>query len=392
MAMETVRVEQVVITHDHAWGKWPDTRDTDYAPVLARRWVGRYRRGDAVVEVTSRFLPAYLGHVRAGVLELPAAVRFPAIDNTVPPAEAVRAAQRALLAEAARDCRVVVWDHAHQCFPDVACALPGLFRLAILPFADDCPGSSEVKTFPVARYFDALYHQMLVWDDRTGARVADKYRALGLPYARFLPQGTTAGLREALADAGFDLAAKAARVASGELTPQLVFVGFVYRDGSRRGATLADLAARRGELAAAGVPVRMHGVGAPDGELLPRQVALPGRVFAPLYAGATFGVNAPVSSIFNSRLFDLWTAGVAQLVDDRHGELAELGFLPGEHFLPFDGTFDGLRDAVLSALARPDDLAGLIARAHAAAEAFVARHNPTSAYADIYHDHLERLR
>ena len=390
---EELHVEQVLVTHRHAWRKWPDTDDGDYSSVLAERRPSRYDLGGGVfLNVTERTLPAYLGHVRAGHRVLPDGVPFPWINNTRPPASAVLDAQRAALAEAAAECRVLVWDHAHQCFPDVAAGLPAWFRLSILMHADDCPGSSELKTFPVAPYFDALYHQMLVWDDRTGVRVADKYKALGTKRTYFLPMGPSAGLEAGLTALGADVREKAARVASGALAPSLVFVGFAPRDASRRAAELAAAFDARRDLGIAGITSKFHGVGCSDGQLPGRAGPEPGRALAPLYHGATFGLNAPVSSIFNSRLMDLWISGVAQVVHDVHGELAELGFLPGQHFIAYDGSTASLRAELRRWTKDRAGLAALVLRAHSKAREFLAANTPTTSFARIYRDHADRLR
>jgi hypothetical protein len=169
-----MKIKQLNVIHDPAWGKWPDTNDDDYSDVLAIRG-NRLVDG---IEVETRIYPAYMAFATAGNKQLP--IDYQWIDNTKLPGQAVLEQQIEDLKQYGAGCDVIFWDHAKNCYPPVAEYIPQLFKLAILPFADDCPGSSEIKTFPVARYFDALFYQMKVWDFATGERTADKYKVFYL--------------------------------------------------------------------------------------------------------------------------------------------------------------------------------------------------------------------
>lgn len=384
--MTVVEVEQVVAAHRHEWRKWPDTDDMDYASVKAERWTWVFRRGDVELRVKNRFYPVYSAYVSSGDLALP--IRFPVIDNLCPPSQAVRDQQRRDLASFT-DCSALLWEHTHQCFPDVACELPGRFKLRAISFGDDCPGSSDVKTFPVAAYFNAILYSMFVWNPDTGALTAEEYRRRGIPYQRFIPSAPSVGFVEGLRDTGFSIEEKQRRIRAGGAAPDVAFVGF-NGSGERaqimRGMRLAH--ARQRQL---GLSLKIHGVDMPDGVLEPRDPPHPrglGYPMVPLYAGALSSFNVPISSLFNCRLVDLWLSGTVQFVRDRWGELARMGFVDGEHYLSF-ATAEDLLEQLARLKAEPERAAEVVGRASAKAGEFWTANGWDAAYGDLYFDHLD---
>ena len=196
-----VEVEQVIATHRHEWRKWPDTDDRDYSSVLAERSTWTFKRGDVELRVRNRFYPVYSSYIAAGDLTLP--IRFPVINNLSPPSQAVLEQQRKdLAAYSAAGCSSILWEHCHQCFPEVVYDLPSLFKLRTIMFGDDCPGSSDVKTFPVAASFNAIYYSMYIWNPDNGALTGEEYRRRGVAYQRFAPSAMSVGLADGLAESG----------------------------------------------------------------------------------------------------------------------------------------------------------------------------------------------
>lgn len=391
MPTKIVEVDQVIATHRHEWRKWPDTADDDYASVFAERSQWVFRRDDVELRVNNRFYPVYSAYPRSGDKRLP--IRFPVIDNLYPPSEAVLAQQRNDLKALSAKCTILLWEHTHQCFPAVACDLPTLFpTLRTIQFGDDCPGSSDVKTFPVAAYFNALCYSMFVWNAETGSLTADEYQRRGLAYTRFCPSGMSAGLTEGLRDLKHDLAQKQALVRVGWADPHLGFVGF--SGAGERAVLMQHLKHAHGQQKQLGLSLRLYGMGMPDGILEPRDPPHPkglGYPMAPLYHTALSSVNVPISSLFNCRLADLFLAGVVQFVRDRWGELPRMGFVEGEHYLGFDGTADDLLRKVESLRQRPEEAAALIGRAHAKAVDFWRENSWSAAFGDIYFKHLVGL-
>lgn len=351
--MTTIR--QVTVCDDPAWGCWPASPVSDYTAVNESIHIEHY--GDITVD--NRILPAYRC-IDETDKTLP--ITYPWIDNTRRPSASAMRRMVALLAEAAETSDVIVWDHAKNCWPEVARAIPGLFKLSILPFADDCPSSTELKTLPVVRHFDAVLHFMDVWCLATGERVADVYRTAS-PSIRcyHAPSNESPGLMEWIASSGFDVSAKAAAIRAGVL-PDVphAFVGDL--GGGWRKELLSGLAD------VLKPPSAFYGVDQRDGILRGRTVVMPmgdsvpvysptcGSPCAELYARTLFGVNPQASSLFNTRLMDLWRCGVVQLIHDPHGELAGHGWMPWTHYLPFDGT---AADALFVMAKAKQDLAAL---------------------------------
>ncbi len=384
--VKVIEINQVVATHMHEWKKWPDTDDKDYDSVFAIRDTWTFRRGDIELRLNNRYYPVYSAYPRSGDLRLP--IQFPVINNLCPPSEQVLEQQRRDL-RLFGECPAIMWDHAHQCFPTVACDLPELFRLRTLSFADDCPGSSDVKTFPVAANFNALRYVMFTWDFANGARTEDEYRKRGIEFLSFSPSDMTGGLQCGLDELGFTIEGKKDLVRRGAAKPDIAFVGF-FGDGERarlmRG--LAGIHARQKQL---GLDLRLYGVNMPDGLLEPRwppHVKGLGYPAAPILASALTGPNVPVSSLFNARLADLWMSGVVQIVRDPWGELPHMGFIDGEDYLSFDGTHDDYMAKFEMMRGDRERAVAMISRGYEKAKAFWAKRNWTEAFADIYFHYL----
>jgi hypothetical protein len=383
-----VRLRQVIVTHDAKWGKWPDTHDKDYSDVLAKRVEWHF--GELTVEC--RYLPAYKCYLDAG---LPGAVvpTFPWIDNTVKPLPPVMDAQLAALKAAAADCHAVLWEHSYQCWPEVAQYVPRLFKLAALSFGDDCPGSSDVKTFPVARNFDALIYTMYVWDQASGKLTHNEYADRGLGACYHIATGPSMGLAEWLRRERFSVSQKAAEIRAGNLPRVgLCWVGFGHGGNPMRAALIKALNALPVEVDGVG-KVALYGISMRDGHLGVRnplhQDDAMGQTLAPLYVNSALGVNIQQSSIFNSRLIDLWLCGVGQIICDPHGELERYGIRAGEHYIAFDGTPEGMLAAAREWSAKPEALADLIERAAEKAALFSAESSWTAAYGRMYADFLK---
>lgn len=400
-----IEVEQVIATHRHEWGKWPDTEDRDYSAFWGKKGPHRgtwyFHRGDTEIRVHFRLFPVYACYLDVRPdwkrEELCYPEWFPCINNTIWPPTEVMLAQLARLRQMSRDgAQMILWEHCHQCHPPVAQHLPALFPLGrTIVFGDDCPGSSDVKTFPVCEYFSAVVHTMLIYDFRDGRYTADEYKKRGVARTYFFPSGMSAGLQAGLKDHGFEIAGKLAHLRQGTALPiDLLFVGFLTDPQSWRGRFLTELVRRRQDFA--GLALRLHGIGMPDGVLEPRDPPHPqGMAYpmAPLFAQSRFGLNVPVSSICNCRLWDNFMTGTVQCLYDPWKELQHLGFSPWEHYLPFGNedpvhSVDWLHDTLASYRPRKERLALIAKAAYDKASEVQGRMNWTTAFTKLYFDHL----
>jgi len=385
----TVEIEQVIAAHRHEWKKWPDTDDKDYSSVFAERFTWTFKRNDVEIRVHNRFYPVYSAYVSSGDLRLP--IRFPVIDNLCPPSAAVLDQQRKDLASfSSAGCRSLLWEHTHQCFPDVVNGLlPRLFPLRAISFGDDCPGSSDVKTFPVAANFNAIVYSMFVWNLVDGSLTADEYKRRGIPYTRFCPSSMSVGLDVGLKELGFSIEEKQEKILRGEALPHLAFVGFAGA-GERLGL-MQQMMSAHSKQKQIGLQMKLHGVGMPDGPLEPRHPPHPkglGYPMSSLYANSLSGFNIPVSSLFNCRTVDLWMSGNVQFVRDKWSELSKMGFVDGEHFISFDGTANDLLAKVDQVRSTPEQSSRIVKAAYDKAIDFWAKNDWTAAYTDVYFDHL----
>jgi len=330
--------KEVLITYRHNWGKWPVSQDTDFEAILAERVRSPYiyPEQDAALDVETSVYPQYLPYVRANDLNLPAGMLPGEVNNLKKPSSDVMDQLTEDLIALSKTHEILRWQHAYQCYPEVMSRVvrEGSFRLKILEFGDDCPGSSEFKTFPVAQFFDVLVYRMGVWDYATGVRTADKYQDLGLSRCILHIGGTSDHLLTWCQENEYSIRTRA------EPDIDLIFIGYRGDMNPPRRRFLEELCRRVPETHQ---PFLLRGWGMPDGDLLPRSdVNRNGYVIAPYYARSRFGVNYPISSIYNGRLFDLFEMGVVQIVHDKHHELADFGYEDGIHYLEFDGTVDGL--------------------------------------------------
>jgi len=383
---DEITIQQVIVHDDPAWKLWPGTEDADFSHVCAMRDVAPadYEFDGQKIKVVSRFYPAYKAFAEAGE-DPPMGYQW--IDNNKVPSQRVLDIMLRDLTELSKECSVVLWDHARNCYPAVAQKIPELFRLAILPFADDCPGSSENKTFPVAKWFDALYYQMKVWDFNTGVLTANKYAEIA-PRLKcyFKGQNETVGLAEGLSNTGFNVMDKINNLRRGVYPAvDLAFVG--YRAWHWRRTFLDGLNNADG----AGLVMRLHGTEMKHGEMDGRYAPNPGYHVSKLYSNTLFGPNAQVSSIFNSRLMDLWRCGVVQMVYDPHAELESEGFVPWVHYVPFDGTVDDLLRLVREMKPQRDRLADIMEAAAIKVDQYQTAKSSKAVYARIYGEHIEQV-
>jgi hypothetical protein len=373
-------INQLAVVSDPRWL----TAD-NYAPSMEKRVSSVLYRPGVELTIKTRPYPIQKSFRDAGEQSCLLAHQW--IDNTTLPPQSVLDAQLEALEELSEDCNVVIWDHAQNCYPEVAKHLPRLFDLAILPFADDCPGSTEAKTLPVARFFDALFYQMYIWDFRSGVRTESKYRdyAPDLKFY-FKCQNESAGLNEGLADILFGVQNKIDALKMGIFPPiDFVFVGclgWMDRKGFCSDLNAADFG---------GLHSRIHGQGMRDGYLAEspgKPVAYP---VAKLYSQSLFGVNPQVSSIFNARLIDLWVSGVIQFIHDPHGELASQGFEAGVHYVSFDGTVADMIGKMHALRADPKAAANIMEQAHRKMVEYQTKRSTNEVYTNIYMDHLEQI-
>jgi spore maturation protein CgeB len=66
---------------------------------------------------------------------------------------------------------------------------------------------------------------------------------------------------------------------------------------------------------------------------------------ARVYHQSRIGINHAVRDDLNMRFFELASAGVSQLADDRMVGLRDLGFLPWVHYIPYDSGLSAVENA-----------------------------------------------
>lgn len=372
--------KQLYIGAKPEWGKWPTSDDTDFSELISRDQVNEHLNVEGEsVRIITRTLPIHSIYSVISYREKPP--EYPAIDNTLRPHAKIEKEQERVLSEMSQGMDGIYWDHVHHCHSSIAHVIPNLAPVRVINFADDCPNSSEHKTIPVAKYFTDLIHSMNVWDFGSGKRVSDLYAENGLSSCYFAPNGRTAGLDQGIDDIGFDFEERVDRIERG-IYPKidLGYVGLLggnkYRRSILRRLAVGDIQ---------GISVKAYGFGFPGGELGDRRDPLGcGYFFPNLYSNVLFGLNAQMSSLFNTRLMDLWYMGVAQLIHDPHGEMGERGFLDGIHYIEFDGSAEDMREKILDWKSRPKDLAQMLRKARKDSVEFLAEHNSGRALARIY--------
>ncbi len=386
--MKRTTLHEVVIDHYASWGKWPNTANANFSTIINTPFNTSFATEDVLLTVVSHMYPAYSAYYKAGLLQLPEGLPVGAIDTRKPPPTIVLQAQIEDMKEYAKTCQIVRWRHGFQLYPEVSKQLPTMFPCRIFEFGDDMPGSSEYKSFPHAPYFNALVYNMYINDFFTGARTAETYKSLGVKYTHFAMLPYSSGIYEYITESAFDFDAKMGRIASGELLPiGCIFVGCLGCNNTKRIEFLKGLAAAKANLASAigGTASRLHTQGLGDGILTPyHHPRGDGLVTGPLYTDALFGPNMPVTSIFNSRLHDLWMLGVIQLIYDPHHELTDFGMMPDEHFIAFDGTIEDCIRKMQSWNTRRSDLVRIARQAKDKAEKLRKTYSHYNAYKAVY--------
>ncbi len=385
-----IDLHEVVIDHSAGWKRWPNTDNTDYS-AITDPVTSRLLRKD--VRLHTRTYPAHLPFIRCGIKRLKHKQFDWQIDVRRPPPEAVLLQQMKDLKQYSQTCSIIRWRHGYECHRPVSSQLPHMFPLRIFEFGDDCPGSSEYKSFPHVPYFNVLLHNMYIWEYQTGQRTAEKYRSLGMPYTKFGMVGLSSGTSLYQKRSRFAIRDKADRVRSGvEFPLGLAVFSSSGRNNPQRVSFLRELYDRRDELHALGIPTALHGPNWGDGLIEPyRTPEGDGLVVSEYYNNTLVGPNYPMSSLFNTRLFDLWLLGVGQLIYDKNSELADFGLQPGVHYIPFDGTVD---DCIGEAKRWTRDraaLANVLLHADKAARKLLEEHLHHNALSQTYLDNLHLL-
>lgn len=367
--------KMVRVTHYPEGARWPEGGDRDFGPFHAIRHDFRHTLRDGRVAAWQyRFYDPYSAYFGESLpVGQPPLGR--AINNVAwVPSREVLDRMVSDLEAISRECQVLWWDSAIQCFPHVAQHLKQLFRLSILNFGDDMPGSSEVKTFPVSRFFDVLVHAMYTWDFASGRSVPEAYAAHGLDDCRFLAWGP---MEQVYDDAWF--ARKLERIREGTLP-----IGLIWLGGSGIAPHRQQLLKDISETAAPWLRTRLYGNGMRDGWK-------DGRA-SDQYAEAMFGLNIAESSLFNGRFADLFMSGTIQVACDPHGELSRFGFLDGQHYLRFDGTAPGMMKRIFQYYSDKQALAQMAVAAREQFLRYRAEHDDAEVQAKVMLDYEEQIR
>lgn len=388
------RLRQLVVDFWPSKAKWPFSEDKDFSTeVLAPLGTYEIPTDGGTVQIDSAAFPIYSIYAANG-WKLHEESRVPGdINNILVPDASIMYELASQLRQAADRFDIISWHHATHCYPAVASEVLSRYKLSILHFGDDCPGSSERKSFPCVQYFDAAVHRMLVWNYATGQRVPDMYRNAGFRGRCYHNVGSqTDSLWAWLKETGFSLEEKIQRFSAGSLPIDLVWLGCIGRMNPARQLLLSELnkLARSIPLA-----VRLHGKEMRDGYYQCDANSGPfdlGRAAAQLYNSCATGLNFPASSFFNGRLFDLPLTGVAPIMYDPHGELTSVGMLPGKHYATYDGTLPSLLETVQELLRNRSLWTHIVKQANAVAYHLLKTSSTAAVYNRVILDHLERFK
>lgn len=368
-------ISMVRVTHYPEGARWPEGSDRNFAPFHApqHNFAHTLRDGRSAAW-NYRFYDPYSAYVSEG---LPAGQpQHGRLINNVAWVPSTTVLDRMVrdLEQISKKCSVLWWDAAIQCFPYVAQHLKKLFRLTILSFGDDMPGSSEIKTFPVAPFFDVLLHLMYTWDFQTGQTVPEVYGARGIRDCRFWAWGP---FETVYTDAWF--AEKVARIRANALPVDIIWLG-----GSgislRRRQLLQNIVSTAGK----NPKTRFHGNGMRDGWYKGKP--------SDHYGWSIFGLNIAESSFFNGRFADLCMSGTIQLAHDPHGELSRFGFVDGEHFLNFDGTAEGFSRRMAEYRGNSEALAQIATTARARFVEYRATYDDAEVQSGVILDYEKQIR
>lgn len=388
-------IHAVTVTWRRSWRKWPDTEDRSYDDVLALRESRRYSVGGEDVDVLFRFYPVHRAYVVAGVGELPTA--HPYFDNTRLPRQPVIDAMLRDLSDVSRECRLLHWESAIHCYPPVAADLKRMYARSILYHGDDSPGATEIRSEPIAKFFDTVFCGNVIWT-ATGCRTKDLYRGLGVPDVHYVSARTTGGFLDGLRDHGwtlpdgsFDMGRRIDAVRSGRYAHDLVFAG--GRLGPHR-AELSDVVGP--SLSASGLRVRIHGIGMRDGILPPHpQLGYDPRGLGWPVAGlylSSFGVlGTQFIGLMGSRVFDAWASGTLLFMHDPVGELASIGVLDGVHYVGYDGTAADLAAKVARSRSDPTGVERILRDGHEFGRKFVEDNSFDAAMGKVLAANAARL-
>ena len=361
--MPEYTVNVLVVEHSPEWKKWPDTEDEDYTSVHEGAWTNVHEQGDIRIVVNSHYYPIYEAFSKTGH-SLSEGVHPLAINNLrIPPSKVIDQ----IIADLhfyGKDCQILSWPHLRHCYAPVAGKIKEIFNFAVFCFCDDCPQSSEYKSFPAAHGFDVGQYQMYIWDYTTGVLTGDRYKEFNLANPVFSPpRGGTSYFSQYLAEDGFTEEKRLHDIREGALPVGLVYVGANGYPNPLRCTFLDLLNEHDDEIEdLLSKPLRLWGYRMRDGVLGERNVPVGDGFFvAPEYNRSLFTINYPVSSLFNARLLDCWEAGVIQLIPDIHNELDTIKARDGEHFIKFDGSFDDMREKLAIWKDRPLRLANIAA-------------------------------
>jgi len=368
-------IEAAIIGYRPDWQKWPDTGDTNYDSVLLQRNDTLYDLGDlGDVTLRTRWYPIHRGYAVANHLQLP--MQHPFINNLMNPWMPVLDAMIYDLECLANDgVQLVIWEHAYQCYPYVAQHLKRIFKHSVLIHCDDSPGATEIKTDPIAKFFDSAIVGNLIWTT-AGEKTKDLYARWGVIDTHYLALSTTGGFMEGLADAhgwvkpredgvgiaplrhGFggaqtgysgppchgrlDLDRRMAQLRAKDYDHDLSFVG----GGMGGFRPLLNHPTTTQTFNQAGLRTVVAGIGMRDGPLMPRDPATLGHTVAGLYLRSFAALNVPFIGLMGTRPFDAWASGTLLVQHDPVGELDGIGVRPGVHYADFDGTIAGLVQAV----------------------------------------------
>lgn len=362
-------VEAVIVGYLPWEKKWPDSSDTDYNSVLGKRDSIEYNVDGETVKVIVRWYPVFRAYAMAGVSP---PLHHPYINNSINPPQSVMDAMHYDLMCIANDgCKLLFWEHAYQCYPPVAQFLKGMFAHSVLIHCDDAPGSTEIKTLPIARFFDSAIVGNIIWN-ASGEKTKDLYRRMGINDTHYLALSTTGGFMEGLAEQiglpkkaeegigiaplrhgfggartgyagvgekpGIDLDRRIDQIRRGAYSNDVVFVGGCMGPHRAKFNTAESAAC----LASAGIRNRILGIGMRDGPLMPRDPATLGRTVAKLYLDSFAALNIQFIGLMGTRPFDAWASGTLLVQWDPVGELADLGVVAGIHYAAYDGTIPGL--------------------------------------------------
>ena len=299
--------------------------------------------------------------------------------NTIEPEPAAIARLAHDLEAAAKGKNVIRWEHVICCYGSLVPLLKNKLPLTIALFGDDCPGHTQEATFPGKELLDGILCEMYIGDWELGRTTQEIYEEAGIHIWRWGLLGALDSTLAYLNKHPETIEIRKTILRSSAWNNDVIFAGsWGIHNPSRvrfiqsiNDHALENLSWR----------AKVHGWnGMRDGFIDPDRL-----LQSVLQSMAA--INFPHSSIFNARFSDMALLGVPQIVADKNQEIeGVLGWKDREHYVNFDGTLEGLHQALCWCRDNPEQLAQIATNAERDIRDAIARRGVWPVWSKLLED------